>query len=132
MRLHLSSMSPDNLGGKSGRILSGYNNNWLLGWWSGLMDQAYFNGWVSSARPVTTTSPYLYEAVFTGSVSTVYRNGVQLYSNSGGTEGPDGLTISEYSEVSDCQISEIMVFNAAVTTEQRQYVERYFMTKYGL
>lgn len=123
------------LGGKSGRILSGYNNNWLMGWHGNAMDQAYFSGWVSAIdTPLTTTDPYLYEAVLTGTNSALYRNGALLYSNGGGTQGPDGLTIGflGQSEFSDCQISEIMVFNSAVTTEQRQYVERYFMTKYGL
>ena len=30
------------VGGTSGRILSGINNNWLLGWWNGAQDQGYF------------------------------------------------------------------------------------------
>ena len=30
------------LGTNNQRILSGLNNNWLLGWWSGGMNQAYF------------------------------------------------------------------------------------------
>ena len=29
--------------GNRGRILSGLNNNWLLGWWNGQQDVAYFD-----------------------------------------------------------------------------------------
>ncbi|MGE0308494.1 MAG: prepilin-type N-terminal cleavage/methylation domain-containing protein, partial [Acidimicrobiia bacterium] len=51
------------MGAKSGRIISGVNNNWLLGWWQGRMDQAYYQGWVSSPATPSDTSAHLYSTI---------------------------------------------------------------------
>ena len=68
-------------------------------------------GWVSPASgpslPVVTTNTYLYAATETGALSTVYRNGVQLYSNGNGNNGFNGLQANGFgglNELSDCQV----------------------------
>ncbi len=83
---------------------------------------------------VANANPYLYEAVITPTLSSFYRNGALLYANNGGVTGPNGLAVGIYgtSEISDCWISEIIMFNYAVSPVQRQFIERYMMGKYGL
>ena len=76
------------------------------------------------------------EAVITGnSSSVIYKNGNTIaipLLNSGQT-GPDGLAINGgifSAEASDCQVSEILVYNSALLKADRQAVEAYFQSKY--
>ena len=40
-------------GGTNRRVLSSDNNNWLLGYWGGNRNVAYFDGWVSGSGPTS-------------------------------------------------------------------------------
>jgi subtilisin-like proprotein convertase family protein len=123
-------------GGSKQRILSGVNNNWLLGWWDGGEDQGYFEGWVTATgSPSASNNAYLYGVVQTGSASSVYRNGKLLVSNGNGTTGPNGLSVVGHngaSEFSDAQVSEILVYAGALSDQQRQSVETYLNGKYSI
>ena len=118
------------------RILSGVNNNWLLGWWGGAEDQGYFEGWVTaSGSPGASNNAYLYGVVQNGNTSSVYRNGKLIVSNGNGTTGPNGLSVVGHlsqSEFSDAQVSEILVYAGALSDQQRQSVEAYLNGKYTL
>lgn len=120
-------------GGDSQRILAGLNNNWLLGWWSGAWDQAYHGGWVSSGSPTSGTTFRQYTSVMTGSLSTIYADGIELFSNNTGLTGPDGLsTGGQGSEHSNAEVAEILVYDRALTDLERQKIEVYLQTKYAL
>ncbi|MBT9556815.1 MAG: hypothetical protein IV100_12345, partial [Myxococcales bacterium] len=120
-------------GSYRGRLLAGYASNWLLGWYNGSAGCAFFDGWVIGCLgPELRTR--LYTAVQTGSLSTVYRDGVQIASNSGGLVGPNGLVIGgmHNSEYSDADIAEVRVYSGALSNVQRQAVEARLNTKYGI
>ena len=65
--------------GSAQRLLSGWSNNWLLGWHGGREDVAHFDRWVvpPGARAATTT-PRMYSAVTgSGGPARVWRDGRQ-------------------------------------------------------
>lgn len=120
-----------------GRLLSGFGNNWLLGWWCGSKSQGYFEGWVagngSCGISPTDSNVYLYTVVGTGSLSTVFENGRQIASNGNGVAGPNGLTLGiNNSEFSDADIAEIIVYSKALSPDERHQVESYLAQKYGI
>jgi len=110
--------------GQKKRILTASVNNWLLGWWENKRQAAYFEGWVSNPTIVTNYLYYLYGAVGTGSLSSVYENGIQFSSNSSGVAGPNGLGICNFgTETSDCTVAELVICNTALSTADRQAAE---------
>lgn len=124
-------------GGGNSRMLSGLANNWLLGYWNGCHQQAYFEGWVTSScgTPASTTSWYIQSVVETGSLSTYYEDGTQIASNANGVAGPNGFSLNGYlgtSEFSNGDIAEIVVYNRALSTAEREKIEGYLANKWGL
>lgn len=125
-------------GGSNGRVLSSVANNWLLGYWSGGKNQAYFEGWVSSVgTPATDTNWHIYSAVETGSLSTVYADGSQIYSNASGVAGPNGISVGCWAsggptECSNVDIAEVLVYSSALSSGDRANIEDYLNRKYGL
>jgi hypothetical protein len=112
-------------GATSGRIISGWYNNWLLGHWSNSVLNYYASGWVSSAGAGgTDTSWRIYAG--TGNISSVsysmYVNGTLNVSNGNGTAGPNGLSIGMYgpgtSEFSDGQVSFVLAYNRVLSATE--------------
>jgi len=122
-------------GGSNNRMLSGINNNWLLGYWAGSKDMAHFDSWISPGGGIPSdTNWHLYTAVIPGpgQNTKIYGNGQMLYSNQNGVTGPNGLTLSgEYGEYSDGEIAEVIVYNKALSDTERADVEKYLASKYG-
>ena len=104
-------------GGTNQRVLAAASNNWLLGYWGGRRGSAYFEGDVLlGGNGASDTAPHLYATTIGGSGqdSTVWAEGVQIASNQNGTQGPNGLALGgggAYDEFSDCDISEVLVYN---------------------
>ncbi|MFN8023827.1 MAG: prepilin-type N-terminal cleavage/methylation domain-containing protein [Acidimicrobiales bacterium] len=124
-------------GAPAARILSSAAGNWLLGWWWGWQDQAYFEGWVSNPSTPVTTQAILYSTTIpTSSASTVYRNGTQIASNAGGVTPPAGLAVggsgTYTGEKSAAAISEVITYDRVLTTAERQETEQYLADKWGL
>lgn len=124
-------------GGRNQRILSGWNNNWLLGWWMGWRDVAYFEGWLPSTSVAADTSTRLYSAtILPGVRSTVWRDGTQLATSATATAMPRGLVVGgayvQTSEFSASAVSEVLVYDRALTDTERQQTERYLGAKWGL
>lgn len=123
-------------GAASSRILSSTSGNWLLGWWNGREDQAYFEGWVSGPNSAGTTTPRLYSATIDPGVgSTVWRNGTQIASNANGTALPAGLAVGGWAanaEMSAAAISEVITYDRALTATERMQTEQYLGDKWGL
>ena len=124
-------------GGTNQRVLSG-GNNWLLGYWGGIRGSAYFEGDVLlGGNGASDTDPHLYATTIGGSGqdSTVWAEGDQIASNQGGTEGPNGLFVGgggAYSEYSDCDVSEVLVYSKILNEAELEAVGGYLAAKYGL
>jgi hypothetical protein len=105
----------------SSRLLSSKYNNWLLGYWNGSMDTAFFEGFLNNAIGTQADNSYtIYAGTGNGNVSTLYKNGTQLYSDNGGVEGPNGIRLNgsgEYGELSDCDFTDIMVFGSELSSQ---------------
>jgi hypothetical protein len=125
-------------GGANARVLSAVANNWLLGYWSGAKNQAYYEGWVSpSGSPATDTMPNVFTGIVKGGGqnSEVWANGTMVATNQNGVTGPNGLAINTGAfpgEASNCSVAEIIVFNHDLSLNERQKVETYLKTKWGI
>lgn len=123
-------------GGANARVLSSVTNNWLLGYWGGGKNQAYFDGWVTpSGTPVTDTSWHVFSGVETGALSSVYADGGLVASNAGGVTGPNGLELGcngGGTECSDADIAEVIIYNSALSATDRASVETYLNAKYNI
>jgi hypothetical protein len=122
-------------GGSNQRVLAATGNNWLLGYWGGNKNRAYFEGWVSEGG-ASDTNPHLYATTIGGSGqnSTVWAEGTQIASNQGGTQGPNNLDLGggSWGEYSDCDISEVLVYNRILEPLELDLVGGYLTVKYGL
>ncbi|HUC78783.1 MAG TPA: hypothetical protein VMQ58_00920, partial [Candidatus Saccharimonadales bacterium] len=119
------------------RVLSAYGNNWLLGWWSGLYDQAYFNGWVyQPSESAISTNAYEFTGTYNGSTAYEYDDGNQVGSaNSTSFTGPNELEtvgIGGSGEMSDANLAEIIAYNNVLSTANRQALDNYLDNKYAL
>jgi hypothetical protein len=118
------------------RILQGVRNNWLLGWWNGFMDRAWFDGnWVVAGSAPPVAAPQLYSAVIRGpgQNSSVYRNGNLLAANTNATAGPDGLAIGNAGAVQEstaADVAEILAFPRVLSDAERQAVEQALLAKW--
>jgi len=122
-------------GGSNQRVLSGYNNDWLLGYQYGNRDQANFGGWVSNPATAASSDPHLYVATIggNGQASTVYGDGTLLASNQNGVQGPNDLQLNGqgiWNEFSDCDISELLVYNRVLSADELTSVSSYLTGKY--
>jgi hypothetical protein len=129
-------------GGANGRVLSAAANNWLLGYWSGAKNQAFYQGWVSpQGKPATDDSPHYFTGIVRGQGqnSEVWADGILVSANQNGVAGPNQLGINlsiqvgaYAAEPSNCQVAEIIVYNEALSLRARQIVEAYLKTKWGI
>jgi alpha-tubulin suppressor-like RCC1 family protein len=110
--------------GAAKRMLSSVYNNWLLGYWGSYQDAAFFgDNWVSAPiLPAVSNQYNIYASTGTGSVSTFYKNGVQIVSNSNSLEGPNGIrlngwALNEIEENSDGDFTDVMVFGTELSSE---------------
>jgi hypothetical protein len=124
-------------GGANARVL-GAQNNWLLGYHDGQRNRCYFDGWVYDAGTASDTNPHLFAATIPGigQNSTVWGDGTQLASNQTGVSGPNNLQLNGYTnsanELSDCDISEVLVYNRILTPGELISVGNYLAGKYNL
>ncbi|MEO7046901.1 MAG: fibrinogen-like YCDxxxxGGGW domain-containing protein, partial [Ferruginibacter sp.] len=110
-------------GPSRGRVLASQYNNWLLGWWGGNGQQAYFEGWVSQGggHP-SDNNPYVYTGTSANGTSSFYENGNLISSNGGGVTGPNGISLNG-NESSDADIAELFIFDAALSSINREKIE---------
>ncbi|MCX6879975.1 MAG: hypothetical protein NTW21_40170 [Verrucomicrobia bacterium] len=123
-------------GGSNARVLSSASNNWLMAYHGGQYNRFYFEGWVNEGGVTSDTNPRLHAATLDVSADTytVYANGVQVASNNGGSQGPNNLQLngSGFGEYSDCDISEVVVYDRVLTGGELNSVGAYLAAKYGL
>jgi hypothetical protein len=105
--------------GTSARLLASRYNNWLLGYWNGYMDVAFFEGFLNNGvGPEADNSFNIFAGTGNGNISTVYKNGTQLYSDSGGVDGPNGIQLNgSNDEYSDCDFTDVMLFGTELSSQ---------------
>ena len=128
----------------AGWLLSSYyegspGNNWLLGYWGGNMNQAYFNGWVYNPSTPANTSARIYGAQIGGSgvnstvwVDTGGNSYTQLASNTSGTQGPNTLCLGGAHGAEDSQgnIGELLVYSSTLSPAALAQTETYLNDKW--
>jgi hypothetical protein len=123
-----------------GRILSGLNNNWLLGHWNNSIANYYSVGWVTGAGAGgTDTNWRIYAGTGnpTTGVYSFYINGSVNTSGGGGSAGPNGLAIGAYgpggpSEFSNGQVSFVLAYNRVLTAAEITRTYDAFKYRIGL
>jgi len=130
-------------GTQNGRLVSSSTNNELIGWWGGAQDKLYLDNWITSS---SQTSPVvvggqtkLYALTNTtngahanGGTANIYSDGVLLGTGTGYTLGK--LEIGGWngngSENSKADMSELLVFDHALTDYERAIVNNYLAAKW--
>lgn len=108
------------------------SNNWLLGWWNGDKGKAHFDGWITpSGGSPADNNAYVYSGTGTGSISSVYENGVLLASNSGGLTGPNAPSFNLY-ERSHFDVTELFIFNTVLADADREIIENSTASYYAV
>ena len=108
--------------GNDGRVITAYNNNWLLGHHDTTYGDYYANGWVySPGSPSSDTTWRMFTG--TGNVSTdvwqLYINESLITQNAGGSQGPNGWNINnQYGQYSDAQVSLLMCYNRVLSANE--------------
>jgi hypothetical protein len=123
-----------------GRIISGLNNNWLLGHWSSSVLNYYSAGWVSSVGAGggdTLWRVYAGTGNIGASSYQLFSNGSAVFSAAaGGTAGPNGFSLGRYapgnSEYSNGQIGFLIVYNRVLTNQEILQNYLYFRQRYEL
>ena len=124
-----------------GRMINGYGNNWLVGHWNNSTENYYAAGWVSAVQAgANDTNWRIYSAlgdVSGGSYSLYVNNSLSAGPNSGGTQGPYGISIGAQggipgNEASVGQFSFVLVYNRVLTTAEMTQNYNYFKGRFGL
>ncbi len=124
-------------GGANQRVLSGVNDNFLLGYWNGGRNQLYDDSAVrlTGADPASDTNWRIYSASGNNGNAKLWGNGTELASAGGNWSGPNGISLNGQqaaSEFSNAQIAEILVFNSYLSDSDRNSAQDYINTKYRI
>jgi len=123
-------------GATRGRILSGMNNNWLMGWHGGFWDRFYANGWVHAPTPATDNSWQIYATDHATSLQRIFRNNQFLNSATvAGAQAPNGLEIGTgygASEWSQAEVAEIIIYDRVLSNSERQAIFNYLNARYAV
>lgn len=128
--------SRKNVAGDDGRVITAYNNNWLLGHHDTTYGDYYAEGWVNDATsPQSDTTWRMYTG--TGNLSSdvyqLYINNNLIVSNSNGSAGPNGWNLnSQYGQISNCQISLLIAFNRVLSSTEISVLFNVFKDRHGI
>jgi hypothetical protein len=111
--------------------------NWLLGHWGGYVNQYYAEGWVSYQVYGNDTVWRVYMGDYSGvntDLANIYSNGTAIVTNSTAASGGlRKLGVNYFSsEMSTCEVAEIVVFNRVLSTAERRLVDTYLGQKWGI
>ena len=118
-----------------GRIIQGFNNNWLLGAWNGNVANYYAEGWVS---PVSNGGFNTNWNSLAGTGDTVadwwelYRDGKLSLSNNGGSQGINGLRLSSGGEPATCLIGAVLAYNRVLSADEIYRNHNVLRGRYGI
>jgi hypothetical protein len=116
-------------GGARQRIFTGNASNWLSGFWSGYSGVAFHEGWITQNSSDTHGNNWVYST----DQNSLYRsNGVTRGSSGGSASTTMRVNSGQNSELSDFQISEIIVYNTTLSATNYALMETYLANKYGI
>ena len=127
-------------GTTNGRVLTcnldSSGNNWLLGHHGGTYNDYYAEGWVTDGGSLDTNWR-MYMGDWSGTstdLANFYSNGTAITTNStAASQGPNKLGVNYFSsELSTCEVAEIVVFNRVLSTAERRLVHTYLGQKWGI
>ncbi len=98
------------------------------------------NVWLIHSGTVLKTTAantdwHIWTVLFDGANSQLWHDGVSLGSGNTNANAPDGLTLGAYNNTSlaaNCEITELLIYNADLGTADQNLVGRYLATRYGL
>lgn len=106
-------------GGTEKRILIGNGGNWLSGHWDGNAGVAFHNGWLTSQTDYNGTDWSIYT-----DQNSLFRDAGTVRGTSGGNASTRlGINSGDYTEYSDWECAEIIVFNRLLSTSEIETVE---------
>ena len=125
-----------NSSGNSGRTVTAYSNNWLLGHHDTTYGDYYAEGWVNDiGSPTSDTTWRMFTG--TGNISgdsySLYINDSHTVTNSGGSQGPNGWNLNnQYSQYSNCQIANLICYNRVLSAAEIAEVYNATKGRFGL
>ena len=112
-------------GATRGRMINGYNNNWLVGHWNSSVANYYAQNWISSVGAGGSDTTWRIYAATGNTVADswgLYINGNINVSNNGGSQGPNGIAVGKIgysnSEYSTGEFSFLMVYNRVLSANE--------------
>lgn len=126
---------PGGVGGTDlqGRVLTGINNNWLLGNWFGHVNQYYASGWVYGPDEKDNVDWNIYTGTRSQSnIFSIYNGKTMLASNSDGFTGPNRLGIFHYGEPSYAQCGFLLVYDRLLSDLEIEQNYNVYKSRYGL
>jgi hypothetical protein len=120
-------------GTSNNRIIQGQLQNWLSGFWSNDLSNFYHNGWISSVGGHGTNNNWRYT---TDQNNLGRQNGTTYGTSGAGAPSYDDICINDwggdYTEASECDVSEVIVYNRNLSSTEYLKVEEYLRNIYGL
>lgn len=120
----------------SGRTVTAYNNNWLLGHHDSTYGDYYAEGWVNDVgSPPADTTWRMFTG--TGNISSdvyqLYINDTLVIQNANGSQGPNGWNLNnQYGQYSDCQIANLICYNRVLSSSEITKMFRTFSKRFGI
>lgn len=120
----------------NGRTVTAYQNNWLIGHHDDTYGDYYAEGWVNNIdNPKSDTTWRMFAG--TGHISNdvyqLYINNSLIVQNNLGSQGPRGWNFNnQYSQYSNCQIANLIVYNRVLSASEIQDVYNNTKGRFGL
>ena len=127
-------------GSSKQRVIAAVNNNWAFSWLGGGRQWAFYNG----NAPNIVGGPFAADTVwrcYTGEGRTsdgsgyLWENGIETNMGPFATSGPNAISIGGQvsgGETSDCDVAELLFYNAQLSDATRGLLEAYLSTRYSL
>ena len=114
-------------GGTRQRIVTGYNNNWLSGHWSGGSGIAFHEGWLTDQG-----NRHGNDWFYSTDQNSLYRSNGVTRGTGGGASTHLSINHGTYSEYSDWQCAEVLVYPSTLSPTDYQTVEQWLAYRYGI
>lgn len=122
----------------NGRVVTAYQNNWLLGHHDTSYGDYYAQGWVynisGSSRPSDTVwRQYTGTGDIGSDVWKLYINKDEITSNAGGSQGPRGFNVNaQYNQASLAEVAMIACWNRVLTPAEIGDVHDQYRTRFSV
>ena len=119
----------------NGRIITGWQNNWLLGHHDTTWGDYYAQGWVDGGSYPSDTTWRMFTG--TGNTSTdvwqLYINENLTTQNSNGSQGPRGFNINnQYSQYSNAEVSMIACWDRVLSQSEISDIFYIYRKRFGI